>query len=125
MTAKQRGYVGDLYWHVHHESLAEFLTEPIAKRIAYIKRDKPKREVPIRLRWMTPVLGEVPAPLNKAQTASYKAQTAYDKARAASDEARAASDTVLQKHLPALEALHAQEHPGCPWRDGTLFPVKP
>jgi hypothetical protein len=127
-----RGFVGDLYWHVHHEQLAEFLTEPIANRIAYIKSDKPKSEVPIRLKWMTPVLGEVPAGPSKARAAYdkawaalVKARAAYDKAWAALVKARAAYDKARAAAQPALKRLHEAEHPGCPWDGKTIFPVQP
>jgi len=42
---------GGLYaWHVHHDRLVEPLTEPMETRIAYIKQNKPAREVEVRLR---------------------------------------------------------------------------
>jgi hypothetical protein len=141
MTEKEkRGFVGDLYWHVHHERLAEFLTEPIANRIRYIKSAKPKGEVATRLKWMTPVL-DPPAPLMKAWVAYAKAQAAYNKAWATYDKARVVydktqavydkADAAYNKALAAynkawvLKRLHAAEHPGCPWDGKTIFPVKP
>jgi len=134
------------YWHVHHESLIEPLTEPIENRIAYIKARKPKREVATRLRWMTPLQGKLPVALVKPWAAYGKALAAYDNVRAAYDNAaraaydnvRAAYDNVRAAHdkawaayykawaaaMPALEALHAKEHPGCPWDGRTIFPNK-
>jgi len=50
----------DIWWHVHHEVLYEILTEPIRNRINYIKKEKPKNEIDIRLRLLKPVLGEIP-----------------------------------------------------------------
>ena len=44
-------------WHVHHETLAERLTEPIKNRIAYIKSDKPAHEIDTRLRLLKPMVG--------------------------------------------------------------------
>ncbi len=50
----------DIWWHVHHEELYEQLTEPIRNRINYIKKDKPKNEIELRLKLLKPVLGELP-----------------------------------------------------------------
>ncbi len=137
------GAVGELWFHVHHQVLAEFLTEPLANRIAYIKAEKPEREVPIRLKWLTPVQGEIPTSLDKAgaayvkaRAAYVKAEAAYVKARAASDKAWAAYEKALAAYVkaraayakalaaarPALEVMHAIEHPGCSWDERTLLP---
>ncbi len=51
----------DFWWHVHHEILVETLTEPVRARINYIKSDKPKNEVELRLQLMKPVLGKIPS----------------------------------------------------------------
>ena len=51
----------DFWWHVHHETLVEQLTEPVRARINYIKKDKPKDEIELRLKLMKPVLGKIPA----------------------------------------------------------------
>ena len=50
----------DFWWHVHHEKLVEHLTEPVRARINYIKKEKPREEVEIRLRLLKPVLGKIP-----------------------------------------------------------------
>ncbi|MHB9161524.1 MAG: pentapeptide repeat-containing protein [Nitrosotalea sp.] len=50
----------DFWWHIHHESLYEMLTEPIRARINYIKNNKPKEEIEVRLRLLKPVLGKIP-----------------------------------------------------------------
>src|SRR3989304_1208638 len=48
--ADLRGTDGvQMYWHIHHQQLAEPLTEPLKNRIAYIKKDKPKDEIKLRL----------------------------------------------------------------------------
>ncbi len=44
-------------WHVHHELLAEHLTEPIENRIKYIKSDKPEAEQDTRLRLLKKMKG--------------------------------------------------------------------
>ena len=136
------------YWHVHNEILVEPLTEPVENRIAFIKAYKPKKEIPIRLRWLTPVQGELPrdvdktgaaydktgaayakagAAYDKAGAAYAKAGAAYDKAVAAYDKAVAAYAKAVAAYsmaaaMPAIEALHAVEHPGCPWNGKTLLP---
>jgi hypothetical protein len=50
----------DFWWHLHHEILVEQLTEPLRARINYIKKEKPKDEVKLRLKLLAPVLGEIP-----------------------------------------------------------------
>ena len=50
----------DFWWHIHHEKLVEYLTEPIRARINYIKKEKPKDEIELRLKLMKPVLGKIP-----------------------------------------------------------------
>src|SRR3990167_5169723 len=50
----------DYWWHIHHETLYEYLTEPIRARINYIKKEKPKKEVELRLKLLKPVLGKIP-----------------------------------------------------------------
>src|ERR1039458_2273611 len=50
----------DYYWHIHHETLYEWITEPIRARINYIKENKPKDEITLRLKLMKPVLGDIP-----------------------------------------------------------------
>src|SRR5487761_521313 len=42
--------MAEYYWHVHHDVLFEVLIEPIANRIDYIKKNKPKKEIKLRLR---------------------------------------------------------------------------
>lgn len=44
-----------IYWHIHHEILVENLTEPLKNRIAYIKKEKPKGEVKLRLKLLKKV----------------------------------------------------------------------
>ena len=50
----------DFWWHIHHEQLYEYLTEPIRARINYIKENKPKDEIELRLKLLKPVLGKIP-----------------------------------------------------------------
>jgi hypothetical protein len=55
------GDATDFWWHVHHETLVESLTEPVRARINYIKKEKPKDEIDIRLQLLKPVLGKIPS----------------------------------------------------------------
>jgi hypothetical protein len=49
--ANLRGAKGlKLYWHIHHDQLVENLTEPLKNRIGYIKKEKPKEEVKLRVK---------------------------------------------------------------------------
>ena len=58
----------------------------------------------------------------KAREACDKARKAYYRAGEARGKAREACDKTLEMYKDELEALHAQEHPGCPWNGKTLFP---
>ncbi len=78
--------------HIHHELVAEKLTEPIEARIAYILSDKPKEEKALRLRLMRPVRAAAWAEYDKVTAAAWPE---YDKvtapARAEFDKVRAAA----------------------------------
>jgi len=68
------------YWHLHHTTLIEPLTEPIENRIKYIRRNKPASEIETRLRLMRPAsvkASEARAVYDKAMS---KARAVYDKA---------------------------------------------
>ena len=52
--------VTDYWWHIHHQELVEWLTEPVRARINYIKENKPADEIELRLRLLKPVLGKIP-----------------------------------------------------------------
>ncbi len=55
----------DYWWHIHHETLYEWLTEPLRARINYIKTKKAKNEtkaqIELRLKLLKPVLGKIPS----------------------------------------------------------------
>ena len=65
--------------HIHDEVPAEYLTEPIENRIAYILNTKPRKEQALRLRLMRPVTAPAWAEYEKV-TAS--AQAEYEKVTA-------------------------------------------
>ena len=70
------------YWHLHHDVLLEE-TSNIQKRIDYIKKYKPEKEIPLRLKLMTPVLHpeKLPAQLRKVREDYNKAREDYSKAQ--------------------------------------------
>ena len=82
-------------WHVHHEILAEVLTEPLKNRIAYIKSDKPKSEQKTRLKLIKPIKAKLRDGFNPKWESKDKAE---------------------------LDRLHAIECPNCPWNGYTIFP---
>src|ERR1039457_2450186 len=102
-AGSERGQVGDIYWHVHHEVLCEVLTEPIQNRIDYIKSSKPEAEIETRLWCMTPILHLERLPKERRE-GDAKGVYAY------------------AKYLPPIEKLHKEEHPNCPWNGKTIFP---
>ena len=107
--------VGTWMWHVHHEILAEPLTDPLADRLRFIRTRKDPKEVPTRLALIHRVdLSLLDA---KADAARTKAYAAWTKAAAAL--------------RPFLKAIHATSCPGlsgvgtCPWNGRTIFPRVP
>jgi len=137
------------YWHIHHDILLEPLTEPLKNRIEYIKNNKSKNEIELRLKLLKPVKGKLPDEVIKAGEAYYKAQEtsgkvweayyktweASDKSWEASvkawevyakvwetrDEARRAYDKTLKKYSKEINELHEKECPNCPWNGKTIF----
>lgn len=116
------------YWHIHHDVLMEFLTEPIQKRIRYIERHKRKGEVRTRLRLLKPVKGKLPKSLVEAGVAYCAAWFAYWKSQVA--KRRVPCDTLRDTYVkalatgqPKLEALHKLECLNCPWDGNTIFPT--
>ena len=91
------------YWHIHHDILLEPLTEPIENRIKFIKENKPKDEIKLRLKLLKPVKGKLP--LER-------------------DEVRQKYDEVRQKYKSQIEVLHKKECPNCPWTGSSIFPKK-
>src|SRR3990167_9363295 len=97
-----------LYWHVHHNVLAEWCYD-YKKRVAYIKADKPAHEQELRLRLFKPVVAgpaaytKVWAVYEKAQAAREKVWNVYEKAQAAREKAWA----VYEKAQAAREKAEA------------------
>jgi hypothetical protein len=116
------------YWHCHHEKLVEWCYD-FGERVDYIRTQKQEDEQETRLRLFKPVRGKLPKEVVEASRAYAEASRAYDKARRACveayrayDEASQAHDEAIARHLPAIQALHAQECPNCPWDGETIFP---
>ena len=129
------------YWHIHHDTLLEWTTEPIENRIKFIETEKPKDERPLRLKLLRKMKGELPVAANKARRVYDKAGRVFDdkarrvynkagrvynEARRAYDEAWRAYDEALSTHEAEINALHAAEcEPDCPWNGQTIFPKEP
>jgi len=98
------------YWHIHHDVLLEPLTEPLKNRIKFIKENKPKDEIELRLKLLKPVRGKLPDEIIKAGRAYDKAGKIYDK--------------TLKKYSKEINELHEKECPNCPWdsKQQTIFP---
>jgi len=137
------------YWHIHHDILLEPLTEPLKNRIEYIKNNKSKNKIELRLKLLKPVKGKLPDEVIKAGEAYYKAQETsgkvweayyktweasvksweasvkawevYAKAWETRDEARRAYDKILKKYSKEINELHEKECPNCPWNGKTIF----
>ena len=98
------------YFHIHHDILVEPLTEPIKNRIKFIKENKPKDEIKLRLKLMKPVKGKLPKK--------------FIEARQKYDEERQKLNEVCQKYNLQALALHKKECHNCPWKNGSIFPNK-
>src|SRR3990167_9774073 len=104
------------YWHLHHDILLESLTEPLKNRIAYIKEEKPKDEIKLRLKLLKPVKGKLPAEVIKAREGYNKAREGYNKAWEGYDKAL---------NSPTMKKLHQKEC-GCAYdfKRETIFTKK-
>jgi len=127
-------------WHVHHCGvIVEALVEPIEKRIEYIKAEKDRDEVSVRLRLLKKVHGELPKAVVEAGQSYVDAYVAAERAFAicvssggkctcgpaglVASAARENYEDTLAAHRTEVEALHAIECPDCPWDGETIFPV--
>ena len=120
------------YWHVHHNKLLEFM-EIAQERIDYIKKNKPSKEIAIRIKLMTPVRGKLPKKLVAARVkldaAQAKRDAVWGKKVAAQrkvDAAWAKLDAVWGDPdvVEYIKKLHEQECPNCSWDGETIFPKK-
>jgi hypothetical protein len=126
--------IGDICLHLHHEVLAEMLTQPVENRISYILSDKPVAEQALRLRMMGPPIIDdqmhadaawlkAEAEWHKAYAAWRKADAAWLKAEAAwhkvdaawlkADTAWQKVDTAWQKAGADLQKAYAEWQKAC------------
>jgi len=130
-----------LAFHVHlltfsnnlpqYDTLFEFCHD-YDERVRFIKQNKPIEERELRLR-LFQLIPEDKLPrgtkaYDKAGKAYYKAREAYDKAEEACDKAREdcnkAWETYFRANKEALEKLHSELCPNCPWDGKSIFKVK-
>ena len=111
VAKRKRSTVGRAAWHVHHDRLVEFLTEPIETRKTYIRREKPKNEQALRLRLLRVVKGRLPVAVAQAWQAyeqawqvAEQAWQAYDQARQVAEQAWQAYDQARQVAEQAWQA---------------------
>ncbi|MBI2677136.1 MAG: hypothetical protein HYX21_04305 [Candidatus Yanofskybacteria bacterium] len=134
-----------LAMHLHHEKLVEWCFD-YDERAEYIRTQKPPEERETRLRLFKLFKGELSPELVEAcrvygeacrvyfeaNRVYVEADRAYDEACwvyneacQVYDEALQVYDKILNKNMPAIEALHAAECPNCPWDGHTIFPKNP
>ena len=128
-----------LAFHCHHNTLLEYVYD-YDERVRAIKRDKPESEQALRLRFFQ-FIPEDKLPqkgldtYDKAGDACDKARDAYDKARDAYNKAGAAyykardtydkaGDAYDKANRVALNKLHEELCPDCPWNGTTIFTRK-
>ena len=133
------------YWHIHHDVLLES-SEKIKERIRYIIKMKPKKEIPLRLKLIKPIIGQLPVAMMDADRDLRKAEKKFNrmyKVRFGKNvkwtwkhntDFREASWTLSEafkkRHhayiasMPEIELLHKSECPNCPWDGKTIFPRK-
>jgi len=92
------------YFHIHHGILVEALTEPLKNRIKYIKENKPKDEIELRLKLIKPVKGKLPSEFIEADQTWDKAYQARDKAYQARGKAHQTWDKAYQAWDKAYQA---------------------
>ena len=115
-----------LAWHVWHNRLLSWCHD-IAKRREDINVIKPKDELPIRHRLLKRVRGDLPkevaeACLKRNEAYRVEASNAHEPTSLAFWDTEQNLVEVLLTHKDAIEALHAQECPDCPWNGETIFP---
>lgn len=101
------------YWHIHHDVLVEPAIEPIGDRKEFIRCNKPKDEVVLRLKLLKPVKGKLPKEVCKTWKARYGAWEAYNKAGEVYYK-------TIKKHKKEIEELHERECPDCPWNGKSI-----
>jgi len=104
-----------MYWHCHHDTLCEYVYD-YDERVNYIKEQKPKHEVEIRLKLFKKIKGKLPRELDEARQKLDEAWQKWKEAEQKLDEAWQKYEKAWQKleearqkYMPELEKLHAKE----------------
>ena len=113
------------YFHVHHDQLCE-LSCDIEERRRFIKKCKPKREQPRRLKLLRAMRNppkEFRALLDELNRvhAAY-CRTLTGRARWDFVNASIACVTWLDNSRAIVRELHEKQCPNCPWNGRTIFP---
>jgi hypothetical protein len=132
----QQGKVGEWGWHIHHAVLYEKLTEPMQKRMDYVKGNKGMIETPTRLKLMRVVIDQkkLDSLVKQLEDDKKVYESAIERAankgrkgkdnpdyKLASEEATAAYDDLIEAEQGIME-LHRQEcEPDCPWNGADIF----
>lgn len=110
-----------LYWHVHHDVLMEYCYD-YDERVRFIRLNKLKKEIKLRLKLMKPVKGKIPIELRNAARAVHTAWQKYEDAADFSHvfwrkwtDARYKYCSALKKRKAVVNALHKKECPKCSW----------
>ena len=118
-------------FHVHHTILFEFCIN-LKERQDYIKANKPRRQIPIRLhllkiipqRYLPEQLIEAGDAYNEAWEVYNEAEKARNEAWKAFYKAEKAYYEAKKACKPAMIELHDKLCPDCPWDGNTIFPEK-
>lgn len=124
------------YWHGHHDILCEFF-DNIKGRIEFIKNNKPKNEIGIRLKLLKEVKGQLPQAWLNADKAKRDADNAkfnawrdkdvvgkmWEDVNMVWEDANMVWEDANMAWKNEIEALHKIECPNCLWDGKTIvFP---
>ena len=103
------------YWHVHHDMLVE-QSGNIEVRKLYIRKNKPKNEVALRLRLLKVVknqseVSRIMREIDRVRDSYLSLELAYD-----------LYESQTASLYEQLDSLHRKECIGCPWNGKTIFP---
>lgn len=122
-----------IYWHVHHSQCLIGYCYDLDERQEYNRNWGRHWEIGTRLKWLTPVKGELPAEFATLGKAVAEAHTAVldatdpsvlRRAKEIREERCHEFRLLAYRHRAMLEVLHNKEHPDCPWNGERLvFPI--
>ena len=126
MEAQNKINTPKLYWHVHHQQLAE-ITENAEERRKYIREGKPWNERARRLRLMRPVRGKTgDQTLFADMIKAFQRWTKDKRHRNFSLYQLSISKYLESIDQTKLAELHQKEcgsKNDCPWDGNTIFPT--